>query len=964
MIAPLSTRICLFFSLLSGAAYPSIARAGEVAGIRLAPAPSDAPCLSGQPGLGDGPALGDGPGGAGMRLSLDGTWEYRLDPDDQGLSEKWYRQHFRPEGTLQFPGTLDDAGIGTKPQLNAERVTREVMLHLTRRHEYVGVAWYRKEVVIPADWDNRNVRLFLERALWKTTLWVDGKEAGSRESLNTPHEYELGTLLTPGKHVLVLRIDNSKQYDISYRDMAHAYTNETQIMWNGLLGNLYLEAVPAVSIGSVQVFPDVDKRALTAELKLQNETPRTARARLTLTVLSGAVAVQQKEIAVSLSPGATGKQLMLELGPGAELWDEFNPHLYTLRVALSSGSSTQTKEVKFGLRELQAQRERLLLNGRRLFLRGTLECSIFPLAGHPPMDKQGWIKVFNAARAYGLNHLRFHSWSPPKAAFEVADSLGFYLQAELPLWVLNFGEDTATVRFIREEAERMRDAYGNHPSFCFWSLGNELQGDFGLIKSLTGDLKATDPRRLYSTTTFTFQEGHGAWPEAEDDFFVTQWTKKGWVRGQGIFNNRYPDFQTDYSFAIDSMPVPIITHEIGQYSVYPNLAEIEKYTGVLEPLNFMAVRNDLRRKGLLEYADEFTLASGKLAVLLYKEEIERALKTRGVSGFQLLDLHDFPGQGTALVGILDAFWESKGLIAPEAFRRFCSPVVPLLRFPKAVYTSDESFEAQAELFNYSSRELTQLEAVWSISPADEPGARPIGSGKLTLTSAPSGSLTALGTIRAPLDKVSRATRLNVRVRIPGTDYENEWPIWVYPPALPDPAPEPVFTRSVDEALTLLSQGKKVLFNPDTSQLQGVDGRFTQVFWSPVHFPDQPGTMGLLCDPGHPALADFPTDFHTNWQWWDLIMHSKSLVIDSLPPMEPLVRVIDNFFKNRKMALVLEAQVGPGSLIICAADIAQDLEKRPVARQLRHSLLNYMQGREFRPRTRLTEEDMLTLIKDH
>src|SRR3546814_78001 len=460
-------------------------------------------------------------------------------------------------------------------------------------------------------------RLFLERVLWKSSLWIDGKPAGSRESLNTPHQYELDNMLNPGKHVLVLRIDNSKQYDMTHRDMAHAYTNETQIMWNGVVGAMYLQAIPDASIELLQVFPQVKKHTARTVLKLENRDSRPVKARLQLRVFKGGELVKHQDTKLDLLPGQSRHVVQVPLGANVALWDEFNPNVYTLKAVFSVVGQDEARseaQVDFGLRELRTEKEQLFLNNRRVFLRGTLECSIFPLTGHPPTGKEGWLNVFLAARSYGLNHLRFHSWCPPEAAFEVADSLGFYLQAELPLWVTNFGEDTATVRFIREEAERMIAAYGNHPSFCFFSLGNELQGDFDLLKSILLELKERDPRHLYTTTTFTFQKGHGDWPEPQDDFFVTQWTHKGWVRGQGIFNNRYPDFQTDYSAAIDSTPVPIITHEIGQYSVYPRLDEIEKYTGVLEPLNFMAVRNERKRKDLMDYAHDFTLARGKLGV--------------------------------------------------------------------------------------------------------------------------------------------------------------------------------------------------------------------------------------------------------------------------------------------------------------------------------------------------------------
>src|SRR5690606_30735207 len=156
-----------------------------------------------------------------------------------------------------------------------------------------------------------------------------------------------------------------------------------------------------------------------------------------------------------------------------------------------------------------------------------------------------------------------------KAAFEAADELGVYLQVELPLWSLVVGEDESTCQFLEAEAVRISEEYGNHPSFCLWSLGNELQGDFDWMNQLRDRLKAMDSRPLYTTTTFTFQKEHGTWPEPGDQFFVTQYTKKGWVRGQGIFNSYPPNFAADYSQATDGLPVPLITHEIGQYAVYP-----------------------------------------------------------------------------------------------------------------------------------------------------------------------------------------------------------------------------------------------------------------------------------------------------------------------------------------------------------------------------------------------------------
>lgn len=160
---------------------------------------------------------------------------------------------------------------------------------------------------------------------------------------------------------------------------------------------------------------------------------------------------------------------------------------------MNAGSVKTERSTKFGMREFSRNQSDLLLNGNKVFLRGTLECCIFPLTGRPPMEPEGWKKVFLTAREWGLNHLRFHSWCPPEAAFQVADSLGFYLQVELPLWSVKVGEDSHTNDFLYAEADRILAEYGNHPSFCFFSLGNELQPDFEFLSRLLKHTKRTGP---------------------------------------------------------------------------------------------------------------------------------------------------------------------------------------------------------------------------------------------------------------------------------------------------------------------------------------------------------------------------------------------------------------------------------------------------------------------------------------
>jgi len=896
----------------------------------------------------------------GNRIDLSGKWQVALDSLDAGVAENWYVKTFPNKITL--PGTLCDAGYGTPNRLEPA-MEYEIFLSLKQKYDYVGVAWYSKQVKIPANWQDKQIFLHLERVIWNTQVWVDGKKAEQEnESLSTPHCFDLSRFLTPGKHQITIRIDNRKQYDISYyrqrdlipRYLGHAYTNDTQTIWNGVIGEIALQAVEKAHIKNIVLTPDVDASKVGVQLDLEGISEnRQGKVVFRVKEKNGA-ALPDRELDV------TGNRCSFDYPlEDPRLWDEFNPHLYEVEVELNTDHVVDRKQATFGMRKISAGQSMLYINDRLIFLRGTLECCIFPLKGYPPMDRAHWQKLYGAARDYGLNHIRFHSWCPPKAAFEVADEMGIYLQVELPLWVMTIGSDAKTVDYLFDEADKIIKEYGNHPSFCLWSLGNEIQGDFAVLDSLLMTLKSKDNRHLYTTTTFTGQIGHGRWPEANDDFWVSQISRNGWIRGQGIFDAQPVNFQHDYRVSIDGIPVPVISHEIGQYSVFPNLNEISKYTGNLLPLNFLAVKDDLEKKGRLAEADAYTEASGKFAAILYKEEIERALKTPGFSGFQLLDLHDFPGQGTALVGLLDAFWESKGIITPEAFRNFCAPIVPLARFAKVAYTNDETLEVSAEVANFSDGELKDVAPAWKLTGSK---GQIVAQGTLPQQNIVVGNALPLGDFSIPLSGIVDAEKLTLSLSFQNTRYHNSWEIWVYPATLETEANDVVYTRDFEEVRLALHEGRKVLLNPSKEDMKGLDGKFVPVFWSPLHFPNQPGTMGILCDPAHPALEYFPTEMHSNWHWWDICKSGKTLVLDSLRTIQPMVRMVDNFFKNRNLGLIFEAKIGNGKLLVCSPDVHNDLENRPVARQLRYSLMRYMASGAFDPNEKLLFEQIKTELQ--
>lgn len=892
---------------------------------------------------------------AAETLDLSGEWKLALDPEDAGLSAGPETWSF-PD-TIRLPNTLTLAGKGN-PLTRQAKLDKETLQELHQRHSYIGPAWYQREVEIPTDWAEKDVILQLERVIWQSRVWINGTEAGVGDSLSTPHRFLLSDKLKPGANTLTLRIDNREQVPIG---IGHAYTNATQTIWNGIVGKFALTAVPKARIGQLRLRPKGN--SIAAELALHNSTkaPVAATINVAVTHPDGRT-MPPVTLKHTLPPGRSIRDLAIPLGSSPALWSEFTPQLYQIRATLDSSAGPSVLTENYGHRELTAEGRKLLVNGRQTFLRGTLECAIFPKTGHPDMSGAEWEKICTTLKAHGLNHLRFHSWCPPRAAFEAADKHGIYLQVELPNWSFHMGQRPPVDDFFRAEGERIFREFGNHPSFVLFCLGNELTGDYDAMDRLVKHFRGIDPDKLLTSTAFSFSP-RGKAPGPEDDFFISQETNSGWVRGQGFINQTPPNTTSDYSEGLSSIRIPLVTHEVGQYNNYPNLAELPKYEGgALRALGYEAIRDDLARRGRLADAPRLTRDSGKLAALLYKEDMERALRTPEQAGIQLLDLHDFPGQSTATVGLLDSFWDSKGFITPEKFREFAGPVVPLARMEKFVWQNSETFAAELELANFSEGPLTTSVTARLVG-ADGSA---LASRSFESSNYPLGNGRKIGRFEAQLDRFATATRLELVVATSDGAWKNSWPVWVFP-AAPAPAPpaDLVVLDSPGPALKeALAAGKRVLLLPTRAALAApIDARFIPVFWSPLHFPNQPGTLGATIEPDHPVFAGFPTDTHTNWQWWELFSTSFAMDLDALSnkPVMPL-RFVDKYNRNALPAALWEAKVGPGKLFVCTLDITSGLTNRHAARQLRRSLLEYLGSDRFQPSAALDPAVLDSLFK--
>lgn len=894
-------------------------------------------------------ALGaEAPLRAAETISLAGVWRFALDRDDRGVGERWFERDL--EERIDLPGALQNQGfgdpiridtkwtgdVGVDRWLKDERYAKyrepgniKVPFFLQPERHYVGPAWYQRDIEIPEEWRGRRVVLFLERAHWETRAWIDGREIGRRDSLSTPHVYDLGASLAPGRHSLAIRVDNRIVVEVG--TWSHSVSDHTQGNWNGIVGRIELNATSPVWIDDARAFPDIRTRSARVAVRIGNVTGRAG---------AGRLIVGPAEVPVRWDAAGGSAEVEVALGASARLWDEFDPALQRLEVVLTGDGAEDRKSLSFGLREIAARGREFLLNGRPVFFRGTLECCVFPKTGYPPTDVDSWKRVIGVCRAHGLNHIRFHSWCPPEAAFAAADELGFYYQVECGVWT-NPGAGRPIDRWIEEESERIVAAYGNHPSFVLLTHGNEPRGPGHkayLAKWVDG-WKRKDPRRLVTSGS--------AYPQLPENQYHVYYACRGPHGWLG----------KDYRKDLEKMDAPVIVHEMGQWCVYPNFDEIPKYTGPLKPKNFEIFRDSLEAAGMLGLARDFLMASGRLQVLCYKEEIEAALRTPGIGGFQLLDLHDFPGQGTALVGVLDPFWDSKGYVTAEEFRRFSGPTVPLARLMKRTWTSAETLTAAVEIAHFGADPLEGAVPRWRM--VDRVG-REVAAGSLPARTIPVGAGTQLGEIRVGLAALAAPAAYRLSVGIDGTTIENDWDVWVYPAPRPgDPPGVEVLRDLDDEALARIEAGGRAVLIATRLSPGNPPLGFEPIFWNRYMFNTQGRqTLGILPDPKHPALRAFPTESFQDWQWSEIVTGARAVVVDGLPrELRPIVRVIDDWNTNRRLALIFECRVGKGALLVCTADLEAGLEGRPAAAALRASILRYAAGPGFHPEVEVNGEDL-------
>lgn len=828
---------------------------------------------------------------------------------------------------------------------------------LTPDKEFVGNAYYKRSVDIPKDWKGKRIVLHLERPHIETTVTINGHEAGHRMSLSTPHEFDITEFAKPGAtNEIEIKIYNGIE-NVCVGQDSHSVTDQTQGNWNGISGDISLRATPARSyIRNIRVYPDVKGKKAEVMVLKGGKSNKVKNASVTATSSDGA------DVFRASKPTVKGDTLLftIEMGDRMKTWDEFTTDTYTLTATLDDDSASTT----FGMRDIEVKGRDILVNGRPAYMRGTVENCCFPLTGYAPTDEESWARIFAKCKEYGINMMRFHSFCPPEAAFAAADKAGVYLQPEGPSWPnhgVKLNSRMAIDRYLLDESKAIIDRYGNHPSFVMMAAGNEPAGSWvKYCNDWVRSMKEHDPTKIYAGASVG---GGWAWDDG------SEYHVKGGGRGLD-WNKKMPASMDDYTADIDfprnfkpsdSIPVnnsPILAHEQGQWCAFPDLDETSQYTGPYKARNFEIFADLLKKNGMEGLGPRFHMASGNLQQLCYKYEIERNLRTPGYSGFQLLALNDYSGQGTALEGVLNVFWKEKAYTDREKWHRFCSEIVPLARFPKFVFTDKDSAEISLEVANASPAALEDVDITYTISDSD---GRMIEKGTLPARSIPMGKNNGIGSVTLPLAKASAPTRYTLAVKV-GDSGLNTWDYWVYPEegAMEVPANIHKADSLDSKALEVLRNGGNVLLTAAGKVTLGKDvvQHYLPVFWNTSWFKMRPPhTTGASIDTTHPLFAaGFPTDDWSNLNWWELLNRAQVMNLLELPqdyqsPIQP----IDTWHHSRKLGMLVEAKVLNGKLLMTTMDIDRDLDRRIVAKRMRNAILSYMSGADFNPSITLQPE---------
>lgn len=918
-------------------------------------------------------------------ISLNGKWHFALDPDKKYIPQDSNRSELADFITI--PGSWEEQGFGGPSKHHPIGTWK-------KDREYVGAAWYSKDVFIPEEMKDQMIILTISGVRWITKLYINNECIGEDESLISDHAFDATEKIRFGQpNKIDIYVNNEMKYPLQE---SHIHSYHTATNWGGITGGVCLEAIPRTHIETVRYSSNLDDQVVEFEIDYKHSHQSQGN-HLSIGIYDQKGSLKQTSMEW-IDHKSNRMKVLVPFWEDILFWDDYQPNLYKVKACiLDSDTAIDQYELTLGIRSIKTEEKHILINHRPKFFRGYVDCCIFPQTGYPSWDKEHYRKQFLTVKEYGFNHVRLHGWTPPKPFWEAADEEGMFVQTELPHWSFLYKNrdeepNQEVHEFLTKELMRVIARLNEHPSFVFLSLGNELISHEGheALNKLVQLCRRVDSTRLYTDNT-----GFGHLPahDREGDYYIPT------LNHHPPITTDYagtPNTYEDYQMITSQSSKPIIGHEHGQFTMYVRPQEEEKYKGILRPHWLKTTMETLESKHLLNRVDDYIEASGKLQARAYKENIERARRTDGLAGVQLLDIRDFPGQGHATTGVLDAFWDSKGTITPEEFRAFNDETVLLMRsFTRTLYAG-EKLQVTIDLSNFSSKTISNGMLKWEVA-GDQ---TVFNTGSISISEAATGGVSTLGviTVQTPAGK---SQTLTLRVRFISGDQviKNEWEFWTYQRPILHQKASRIWTdvqelrtsiygarftgkigmegfsykedKDMELAISdhlspellqfLLDGGKAWILAKEDNQFDEVKTRFLPIFWNYIWFPSQVGTtMGMIIH-DHPVFKDYPHDGISNWNWFHLVDRASAINLDTVSQITPIVEVIDNHNRGKHLSYCFETKVGEGNLYVSSFNIIPNL-KRPEVESLLHQTIHYLISEKFCPNAKVSVGELLGLFK--
>ncbi len=821
-------------------------------------------------------------------VSLDGEWEIAMDPGLAGIADGWADPaNALPEATTAtVPGCWAADGLGGEgPSL----LTTPEQLPTRLRGSYVGPAWYRKSVRVPAGWRGKRVWLKIGGVNSQGWFFANGEFLGHIHSYCGACKFEITDLVEPGKPLMIAALVRN---DVPSRKGLSNWLHR----FGGLYRSVELEATPAVYIDDVYAVPEFDRRSVSLRVSVDGTTDGA--------VLRANIRTTDGERAgEALVDAEAEHELTVRLRPFRP-WSPTTPSLYIADVTLEQdGRVIHGWSERFGVRKWEVRGTDLTLNNERFLVRGFGDDYIYPVTLSSSASHEAHRKHLSVAREFGFNYVRHHTHCENPEFFEAADELGIMVQPELPYYGphASGGPD---VSMPEADLRELYEHYRRYTSFSTYCTGNEGHIGSPLDAELYQLAKALDPTRL-----MLHQDGGHSSPE-NSDYAVP-----------------FGDLRLHHRGQVDTSR-PAVLHEYQNLAtpIDPYLAK--RYSGaVVAPRPMESYLADLEQSGLSrEWGDACLQAGKELQKQWQKWGIEAARRDAPLDGYIYWTLVDV-GKPSAQ-GLFDPFWQPKAS-TPEFFIRHNGETAVL-----AELGDDPPILGEGGTLN-----VTWIVSHFGAEPIDArlrwklvANGKPLAKGESGPLHVAPGSVVDAGSDAIVMPRLKSAVKAQLTAQLAGTGIRNSWDVWLFP-EVAESENGALFVRKMTvEALDRLAEGGTVV----VTDLSGSGPGYTPGWWG------MGAQAGTAIDAGHPLFERFPADTYMTEVFHRLLGQSERLADTSYRGATPLMVTQG---AAGYLAHLLEARAGNGKLLACGLDLTGGTVE---SRYLREEICRYVDSPDFRP----------------